>query len=160
METGSKRQLLKRIASLVSENKDLKEKQRALSEAHNRLADEVEKYREWIEKAKAEQVDPDRRTFHRTKFDTVTILYVDIQGLSGLVAADADATEYMDKLDEFVLRFNEIVEKHQLVKLQSIGDSFICAGGIPEKNITNPMTVTLAALEMLTTVKADLQRDD
>ena len=159
METGSKQQLLKRIASLVLENKDLKEKQRVLSEANSRLSGELDQYREWIEKAKTEQVDPNRQTVLRTRFDTVTILYVNIRGLSDVVTA-ADTAEYMDKLDDFVLHFNEIVEKYQLLKLHSIGDSFICVGGIPEKNITNPITVTLAALEMLSIVKADLQNDD
>jgi len=159
METGSKQQLLKRIASLVSENKDLKEKQRAINEAYNQLAGELEKYKEWIEKAKTVQVDPSKQTVHQTRFDTVTILYVDIRGLSDVVTTD-NTSEYMDKLDNFVLHFNEIVEKYQLVKLHSIGDCFICAGGIPEKNVTNPLTVTLAALEMLYIVKSDLQNDD
>ena len=160
METSSKQQLLKRIAALVSENKDLKEKQRALAEAYNRLADEADNYKEWIEKAKAEQADPSRQTFHRARFDTVTVLYVDISGFSDVLTTAANTLEYMDKLDGFVLRFNEIVEKYQLVKLHSIGDRFICAGGIPEKNVTNPITVTLAALEMLYIVKSDLQHDD
>jgi len=160
METGSKQQLLKRIASLVSENKDLKEKQRTLSEAYDQLAVELEKYKEWIEKAKTEQVDTGKQTFHRTKFNTVTILYANIQGLSDVVTTAANTSEHMDKLDDFFLCFNEIVEKYQLVKLHSIGDSFICAGGIPEKNVTNPLTVTLAALEMLYIVKSDLQHDD
>ena len=160
METRSKQQLLKRIASLVSENKDLKKKQRALIEANNRLVGEMGNYKEWIEKAQTEQVVPSKTTIHRTGFDTVTILYADIRGLSNVLTSAGNTSEYMDKLDDFVLRFNEIAEKYHLVKLHSIGDSFICVGGIPEKNITNPITVTLAALEMLYIVKADLQNDD
>ena len=159
MESGSKQQLLKRIASLVSENKDLKEKQRVLTETYNQLAGEVDKYKEWIEKAKIEQDGISKQTFQQTRFDTVTILFVEIQGLSD-VATAANTSSQMDKLDDFVFRFNDIVEKYQLVKLHSIGDSFICAGGIPEKNITNPITVTLAALEMLYTVETDIQNDD
>ena len=159
MESGSNQQLLKRIASLVSENKDLKEKQRILTETYNQLAGELETYKEWIEKAKKEQDGTSKQTFQQTKFNTVTILFVEIQGLSD-VAAVANTSSHMDKLDDFVLRFNNIVEKYQLVKLHSIGDSFICAGGIPEKNITNPITVTLAALEMLYTVETDLQNED
>ncbi|MDR1171891.1 MAG: HD domain-containing protein [Bacteroidales bacterium] len=158
MESGSKQQLLKRIASLVSENKDLKEKQRALAEAYSRLAGEVDEYRERIEKAKAEQ-GAGKPSYRQTRFDTATILYAGIQGLSDVVTA-TNTSEYMDKLDEFVLRFNDVVEKYGLVKLHSIGDSFICAGGIPEKNITNPITVTLAALEMLHIVETDLQNSD
>ena len=157
MESGSKKQLLKRIASLVSENKDLKEKQRALTETCNRLAGEVEQCKQWIEKTKAgQQDDTTTQTYQQTKFDTVTILFVQIQGLSGVVTA-ANTSGHMDKLDDFVLRFNEIVEKYQLIKLHSIGDCFVCAGGIPQKNITNPITVTRAALEMLHTVDTDEQ---
>ena len=159
MESGSKQQLLRRIASLVSENKDLKEKQRALTETCNQLADEVEKCRDWIEKARTEQSDTVKQTV-QTRFDTVTILYMEIQGLSDVVSATANTSGQMDKLDDFIFRFNDIVEKYQLVKLHSIGDNFVCAGGIPEKNITNPFTVTLAALEMLHTVETDMQDGD
>jgi class 3 adenylate cyclase len=159
MEPGSKQQLLKRIALLASENKDLKERQRTLTEAYNRLAGEVEKYKEQIKKAKTEQGDTGKQTCQQTRFDIVTILHVEIQGLSDVVTA-TNTSVYMDKLDDFVLRFNDIVEKYQLVKLRSIGDSFICAGGIPEKNITNPIIVTLAALEMLYIVETDIQNND
>ena len=159
MESGSKQQLLKRISSLVSENKDLKEKQRTLTEAYTRLANEVEQYKEWIEKAKKEQDDSVKQPYQQTRFDTVTILYVEIQGLSTVVTDATDSSEHMDKLDDLLFRFNDIVEKYQLVKLHSIGDSFICAGGIPEKNITNPITVTLAALEMLYIVETDMQNN-
>ena len=159
MENGSKQQLIKRIASLVSENKDLKEKLRVLTETHNQLTDEVEKHKEWLEKAKSEQVDSSKQTFQKTKYNTVTILFVKMQGLSDMMTA-ANASEYMDKLDDIVLRFNEIVEKYQLIKQQSIGDNFICAGGIPEKNITNPITLVLAALEMLSIVETGKQNND
>jgi len=160
MESGSKQQLLKRIASLVSENKELKEKHRTLTEAYNQLAGEVENYRESIEKAKAEQGETSKPTSQQTRFNTVTILFAEIQGLSDVVATAANTSEYMDKLDDFIFRFNEIVEKYQLVKMHSIGDNFICAGGIPDKNIINPITVTLAALEMLHIVETDAQNSD
>ena len=160
MESGSKQQLIKRIASLVSENKELKEKHRNLSEEYNRVADELENYRKSIEKARAEQGEAGRQTTQQTRFDTVTMLFAEIQGLSDVVATAANTSEYMDKFDDFIFRFNEVVEKYQLVKLHSIGDNFICAGGIPEKNITNPITVTLAALEMLHIVESDIQNSD
>jgi len=152
MESASKQQLLKRIAALVSENKELKEKQRALTEAYHQLSGELEQYREWIEKAKADpQGDTGKPTHQPTRFDMVTILFVEIQGLSDIITAD-NTSGYMDKLDDFVLHFNEIVEKYRLVKLHSIGDRFICAGGIPEKDATNPITVTRAALETMAIV--------
>ena len=160
MESASKQQLLKRIASLVSENKDLKEKQRVLTDSYNQIADEVERCKDWIEKAKAEQGDTVKKTARQTRFGTVTILFVEIQGLSDVVSASDNTLGQMDQLDELIFRFNEVVEKYQLLKLHSIGDNLIYAGGIPEKNITNPFTVTLAALEMLNIVETGTQQDD
>ena len=160
MESGSKQQLLKRIAALVSENKELKEKQRVLTESYNQLADEVERCKEWIEKAKTEQGDTVRKTTKLTKFNTVTILFVEIKGLLDVVSASDNTLGQMDQLDELILRFNEVVEKYQLLKLHSIGDNLIYAGGIPEKNMTNPFTVTLAALEMLNILENETQNDD
>jgi len=160
MESGSKQQLLKRITSLVSENKDLKEKQRTLTEEYNRVVGELENFKVNIEKTRAEQGEAGRQTTQQTRFGTVTILFAEIQGLSDVVATAANTSEYMDKLDDFIFRFNEVVEKYQLLKLHSIGDNFICAGGIPEKNIANPITVTLAALEMLHIVESDIQNSD
>ena len=160
MESGSKQQLIKRIASLVSENKDLKEKQRVLTESYNQLSDEVEKCRVWIEKAKKEQGDMVRQPLKPTKFGTVTIMFVEIKGFSDVISAAHNTLGHMDKLDEFIIRFNEVVEKYQLLKLHSIGDNLIYAGGILEKNITNPFTVTLSALEMLNIVETETQKDD
>jgi adenylate cyclase len=40
------------------------------------------------------------------------------------------------------------VEKFGIEKIKTIGDAYMCAGGIPEKNRTNPVEVILAALEM------------
>jgi len=40
------------------------------------------------------------------------------------------------------------VEKYSIEKIKTIGDAYMCAGGIPEKNRTNPVEVILAALEM------------
>ena len=160
MESGSKQQLLKRIASLVSENKDLKEKHRVLTDAYNQLSGELENYRESIEKAKSEQGEASKPTHQPARFNMVTILFAEIQGLSDVVAAADNPSGHMDKLDDFIFRFNEIVEKYQLVKLYGIGDNYICAGGIPDKNIANPITVTLAALEMLHIVETDTSDND
>ena len=41
-----------------------------------------------------------------------------------------------------------MVEKYNIEKIKTIGDAYMCAGGIPEKNRTNPVEVVLAALEV------------
>ena len=54
----------------------------------------------------------------------------------------------MDELDEILFEFDEIVRRYHVEKIRTIGDTFMCAGGIPTKNITNPVEVVMAALEI------------
>jgi hypothetical protein len=54
----------------------------------------------------------------------------------------------MDELDIILFKFDEILEKYNINKIKTIGDSYMAAGGIPVKNITNPVQVVMAALEM------------
>ncbi len=155
-------QILKRIALLVSENKELKERCKVLTESYNRMSDELKQLKECLEQVQQEDISTKKGKFksQQTRFDTVTVLFAEIHGFSDIMDSPSDTIGYMDKLDYFILRFNEIAEKYQLVKLNSIGDNFMCAGGIPEKNITNPIAVTMAALEMLYVVETDTQNSN
>jgi class 3 adenylate cyclase len=156
MESGSKQQIFQRIASLVSENKELKERYKALLEDHHKALEELNQQKHWIESQKDSQPDEKNKLqYKHVRFDTVTVLFIKIQGFSDIINAETDMTGYMDKLDSIILKFNDIVKKHGLVKLHCIGDNFICAGGIPQKNITNPISVTLAAMEMLHIIETD-----
>ena len=162
MDFGLKpQQILRRIVSLAAENKELREKHKTLSEAFDRVSDELKQQKKWIEQNGLDNISAKKESGTRkSRFDTVTILFAEIHGFSDIIGAASDTASYMDKLDYFYLRFNEIIEKYKLVKLNSIGDNFMCAGGIPEKNIINPISVTLAALEMLHVVETDAQNSN
>ncbi|MDR0815061.1 MAG: HD domain-containing protein [Bacteroidales bacterium] len=149
MEASTEPQLLKRIASLVAENKELKEKCKTFADSNARLAEDLES---------AKHHSPEQaKDLNHVRFDMATLLYAEIKGLSDIVQSSTDVMTYMDRMDQYFIRFNEILKKYKLVKIQSIGDNFICAGGIPDKNVTNPVTVTLAALEMLHVIESDTQ---
>ena len=45
-------------------------------------------------------------------------------------------------------KFDQVIEKFNLEKLKTIGDSYMCAGGLPVKNNTHPIDACLAALEL------------
>ena len=59
-----------------------------------------------------------------------------------------DSSAVMDELDEILFEFDSIVDRYKIEKIKTIGDTFMCAGGIPVKNITNPIDVVMAAMEM------------
>ena len=160
MESNSNQQLLKRIASLVSENKELKNKQRILTEANNRLTNELKECFDLIEKARHEYSVMSDNVYQQKRFETVTILYVEISAISSSAASSVNTSEYIDKVYHFMRLFRKIAKKFSLVKIHSIGAHFIYAGGIPEKNFINPVTVTLAAFEMLNTFETDTNNND
>ncbi len=81
------------------------------------------------------------------KYKMVTVLYSDVKGFTEL-AEQRDAQGLIDDLDDFFFKFDEVVERNNIQKVKSIGDSYMCAGGIPKKNRTNPIEVISAALEV------------
>jgi len=95
------------------------------------------------------------------KYERATVLFSDIQGFTQ-IAEKMNPEVLIDELDKFFFHFDSVVEKYNIEKIKTIGDAYMAAGGIPEKNSTNPVEVVLAAIEMqsymqhLKTSKADI----
>lgn len=53
------------------------------------------------------------------------------------------------ELDECFRSMDEIVEQYGLEKIKTIGDSYMCVGGVPIRNISNPFDSVLAALAIM-----------
>jgi class 3 adenylate cyclase len=85
----------------------------------------------------------------KIKYNFVTVLFSDIQGFTK-IAEETNPEVLIDELDKFFFYFDSVVEKYGIEKIKTIGDAYMCAGGIPEKNRTNPVEIILAALEMKT----------
>jgi len=81
------------------------------------------------------------------KYDMATVLFSDIQGFTK-IAEHMNPEVLIDELDKFFFHFDSVVDKYNIEKIKTIGDAYMAAGGIPEKNSTNPVEVVLAALEM------------
>jgi class 3 adenylate cyclase len=93
----------------------------------------------------------------KTKYNFVTVLFSDIQGFTR-IAEEMNPEVLIDELDRFFFHFDSVAEKYRIEKIKTIGDAYMCAGGIPERNRTNPVEVVLAALEMQKYMRA--MRDD
>jgi class 3 adenylate cyclase len=81
------------------------------------------------------------------RYKMVTVLFADVKGFTKLSGTE-NAEALIDELDDFFFYFDQVVEKHNIQKVKSIGDTYMCAGGIPKKNRTNPVEVIKAALEV------------
>jgi class 3 adenylate cyclase len=80
-------------------------------------------------------------------YDKVTVLFTDFVGFT-MVSEKMTPKEIVQELDYCFMAFDKIIDKHNLEKIKTIGDSYMCAGGIPIANDTNPEDVVMAALEI------------
>ncbi len=150
MGTAKKDELIKRIAKLAKQNQELEEQIKTLQKTNEKLARRSERQKEFLESrgldGTGEEAVADQRD-KSLKFEMATVLFSNIHGFSRLIEDD-DSTTVMDELDVILFQFNQIAANYKIEKIKTIGDAYMCAGGIPEKNITNPVDVVMAAIEM------------
>jgi len=142
MRVNNNEELVKRIARLAKQIQELEENIKKLEKLNDKLTKENEKL-----KALSDKGAPEGLKETSLKFNMATVLFADIHGFSKLVEG-MDSSAVMDELDEILFEFDAIVNRYKIEKIKTIGDTFMCAGGIPVKNITNPIDVVMAAMEM------------
>jgi class 3 adenylate cyclase len=68
--------------------------------------------------------------------------------------------ELLATLDTFFRSFDKIVEKHNIRKVKTIGDAYMCVGGISEQRNSHAKNVCVAGLDMLRFVEGvNLQQE-
>ncbi len=91
--------------------------------------------------------------------ESVTIMFADFEGFSRLTE-QIEPKSLIEQLDQFFSAFDAIAERHRLEKLKTIGDAYMCVGGLPEPNRTHDVDTCLAALSFIEFMRrTNLQRD-
>jgi adenylate cyclase len=150
MPVTNNEELVKRIARLAKQNQDLEEHIKNLEKMNEKLVRDYEKLKALYEKVSPEgfkAMGEGEKRERSLKFNMATVLFADIHGFSRLVEG-MNSSSVMDELDEIIVEFEAIVARYKIEKIKTIGDTYMCAGGIPVKNITNPIDVVMAAIEM------------
>lgn len=80
-------------------------------------------------------------------YDRVAVMFTDFKDFTS-VADKLSPEELVKELNICFVAFDEIIEKHGLEKIKTIGDSYMCAGGIPAVNISGPYRIVRAALDI------------
>jgi ligand-binding sensor domain-containing protein/class 3 adenylate cyclase/HD superfamily phosphodiesterase len=80
-------------------------------------------------------------------YSMCTVMFTDFQGFTK-IAEKLRPQQLIDELDKYFSKFDEIVGKYNMERIKTIGDSYMCAGGIPIRNKSNPIESVLAALEI------------
>ena len=80
-------------------------------------------------------------------YDLVTVMFTDFKGFTQ-ISEKLTPEELVKKLEYCFTEFDKICDKHNLEKIKTIGDAYMCAGGIPVANTSNPKDAVKAGLEM------------
>lgn len=79
--------------------------------------------------------------------DEVTVLFTDFKGFTAL-SEKLTPKELVRDLHECFTAFDNIMHRHGLEKIKTIGDAYMAAGGLPTPNKTHAFDVVSAALEI------------
>ncbi len=80
-------------------------------------------------------------------YSNVSILFTDFKGFTEL-SAILSPTALVKEIHLCYMAFDEIMVKHKVEKIKTIGDAYMAAGGLPMANDTHALDVTRAALEI------------
>lgn len=85
-------------------------------------------------------------------FDCVTVFYSDIVGFTSL-SSESSPMEVIDFLSDLYLCFDETLEKYDIFKVDTIGDAYIVASGLPQRNEgRHVIEIARASLELQTRI--------
>ncbi len=134
--------------------RSLKETQRILEEKvaqrTSDLAEAKEKTEELLlnilPKETADELQSSGRATAR-HYNQVSVLFTDFKGFTQF-AESTKPQDLVDELHRYFVKFDEIIGKYHLEKIKTIGDAYMCAGGVPIRNNSNAIAITLAALEI------------
>ena len=80
-------------------------------------------------------------------YERVSVLFTDFKSFSKL-ADRLSPQEVIEELSMYFMAFDEIIEKYGLEKIKTIGDAYMCAGGIPVEDPDHPVKIVRASLEI------------
>ncbi len=95
------------------------------------------------------------------KYNEVSTLFADFVNFSSLSVSYDTIQEFLAALSFYFEAFDEITTKRFIEKIKTIGDCYMCVGGVPQMNKSHPFDTVLAALEIQKFVeeKAKIDKD-
>lgn len=116
-------------------NKIAKEKQRSEELLLNILPEEV-----------AEELK-NKGSAEAKQFDEITVMFTDFKGFTQ-IAEKMSPGELVAEIDVCFKAFDDIITRNGLEKIKTIGDAYMCAGGLPVPTPDHAQKVVRAALEI------------
>ena len=122
----------------------------ALLKANDALADEKSQSDKLLRNILPDEVADELKTTGKANakhYPKVSVLFTDFKGFT-VRSANMTPEEVIEELNKCFSAFDAIVEKYNLEKIKTIGDAYMCAGGLPIANDSNPIDAIRAGLAM------------
>ena len=80
-------------------------------------------------------------------YNSASIMFSDFAGFTKL-SEQMEPKTLIELLNQYFCIFDKIIANHNLEKLKTIGDSYMCVSGVPSESRGHAIRICLAALEM------------
>lgn len=82
------------------------------------------------------------------RFESVSVMFTDFKGFTAH-SQNLTPEALVRNVDYYFSRFDAIMEKYNLEKIKTIGDAYMCAGGLPFPSSDHSVRVIRAAFEII-----------
>ena len=99
------------------------------------------------------------RTIH---YESVSVMFTDFINFTK-ASEILSPEELVHEINYCYSQFDQIVNRYGVEKIKTIGDSYMCAGGLPKTNSTHAIDVVQVAMEMqdfMNAIKIERQKSD
>jgi class 3 adenylate cyclase len=124
---------------------------RYVQKSHARLAIERNRAEEILlnilPKDTADELKANGRVESRN-YKQTTVMFTDFKGFTR-VSEKIPGNQLVESIDYYFKKFDDIITKNNLEKIKTIGDSYMCAGGLPTSNKSNPIDAVKASIEIM-----------
>lgn len=144
------REIRQQKNQIEEQNKLIEEEKNKVIEQQALLQIEKDKTEKWLNNALPSEAVIELKRNGKVQahlFKTVTVMFTDVVGFTK-ISEKMNPNQLVNRLDILFRRFDEIIEANKLEKIKTIGDAYMCAGGVPTENSTNPIDACLAALQI------------
>lgn len=135
--------LFLRFMGIKKHNKELEEKNTLIE--HERQRNE-ELLLNILPKSVADELK-EKGIANAQRFNEATVLFTDFKDFTS-ISKQMSPEKLVQELDYCFKAFDKIIDKYHLEKIKTIGDSYMCAGGLPIGNLSKPSDMIHAALEI------------
>ena len=99
----------------------------------------------------AQELKQTGRTTPRS-YEVATVMFTDFENFT-LKSERLSPEDLVSIIDSCFKKFDEIISRHNIEKIKTIGDAYLCVSGLPDTKDHNAVNVINAAMEIVDVIK-------